>query len=382
MSGGDKTYDFIYAIASCIFLLLFGSVGVGSCHPCCNRPYGRWLKQTPWKWPQPLPLGDPGIEWQNLITVTVFAAISPEDFLWALVTYGAAFSIGYVGMLFTVASAFDETFLCNTVIFAPGAILALCCTPEWESVILLALLGMMVLVVSQVSLRRVLRRFDEIDLPQEKAKEKASGAKGSGMHPAAGSPYSELLAANPSMSLKKWSWNCAAVVCWYGVCVEIALWRFLDWTDRAIPSSAGYKEVVNVLGEQVASLYYFLTAVQESDPSRFITAGVLVGLLMLPLVMVLVFAGSQYAAAPPITWWGRVGTGRLIIPGYDIVHLSWVSCFLSYALVCATLLSLGTPLLLSFTGSIACSFVCLAFWSDFLESWRYTGHYRIVTRKS
>jgi hypothetical protein len=48
-------------------------------HPVENRPYGAWLINSPWHYPEPLPLGPLELVWQDVVVVGVLSALFPRD---------------------------------------------------------------------------------------------------------------------------------------------------------------------------------------------------------------------------------------------------------------------------------------------------------------
>ncbi len=58
----------LYAAFRCIYF-----------HPVENRRYGSWLADTPWRHPQPLPLGPLHLVWQDAVLVLVWSELLPTD---------------------------------------------------------------------------------------------------------------------------------------------------------------------------------------------------------------------------------------------------------------------------------------------------------------
>jgi hypothetical protein len=101
-------------------------------------------------------------------------------------------------------------------------------------------------------------------------------------------------------------------------------------------------------------------------------------LIMLPICVALFRAGA-YAAIyrPPISLLGRIFTGRLIIPGYDMILIAPI-----YILLAGTLLPFALGLLgVSLTLIIEISFFMIFFLAlslpPNLREWRLTGAHRI-----
>ena len=82
--GGDSRKAWENASAN---LEVWGILVSGLCggtralcfHPVEIRSYGKWLSRSPWKYPQPLPLGPMHLVWQDVLIVGVQTAIYPAD---------------------------------------------------------------------------------------------------------------------------------------------------------------------------------------------------------------------------------------------------------------------------------------------------------------
>jgi hypothetical protein len=83
---------------------------------------------------------------------------------------------------------------------------------------------------------------------------------------------------------------------------------------------------------------------------------------------------------PPISFFGRIATRQLIIPGYDVVFVAPIAAAAVAFLLPTILASLGMPFYLAI--SIA---VGLVIWMSIAlpptrTDWHYTGHHRIAHR--
>jgi hypothetical protein len=82
--------------------------------------------------------------------------------------------------------------------------------------------------------------------------------------------------------------------------------------------------------------------------------------------------------APPINIWGRLTTGRLIIPGYDQVVLA------PFAVLAVGIAAWYVPLWLEFNPIFATPIALAMMWwiiwgmPPSLRQWRLTGNHRIV----
>ncbi|MCA9069009.1 MAG: hypothetical protein KDA84_08805, partial [Planctomycetaceae bacterium] len=85
-----------------------------------------------------------------------------------------------------------------------------------------------------------------------------------------------------------------------------------------------------------------------------------------------------WAYQPPISFWGRIKTGRWIIPGYDVIFLAPIVILLLTGIVAWLLIGFRFPLENILPPFLAGGvFVALGFPPN-LEEWRMTGTHRIV----
>jgi hypothetical protein len=84
--------------------------------------------------------------------------------------------------------------------------------------------------------------------------------------------------------------------------------------------------------------------------------------------------------APPMSLLGRIVTGRLVIPRYDVVLLAPLCAIAAGVLIPAALSAIGSPPAVTY--SLACGtsiWLCLAL-PPTRESWVYTGAHRVCFR--
>ncbi|HUG89574.1 MAG TPA: hypothetical protein VML55_01990 [Planctomycetaceae bacterium] len=82
--------------------------------------------------------------------------------------------------------------------------------------------------------------------------------------------------------------------------------------------------------------------------------------------------------APPISLRGRVGTGRLIVPGYDRVLLAPAVAALAGAGIPFAFRMAGWDLQIGLAISTAATLLAILSLGPTLEEWRLTGNHRIV----
>jgi hypothetical protein len=99
----------------------------------------------------------------------------------------------------------------------------------------------------------------------------------------------------------------------------------------------------------------------------------------LGLLRLVCYVGGYH---PPITLWGRLRTGRLIVPGYDYVYIAPLSVLAAGLLAPAACAALGAnvPLSLAIT-AFATLWPALNL-GPTLRRWRLTGHHRVMPSRS
>jgi hypothetical protein len=81
--------------------------------------------------------------------------------------------------------------------------------------------------------------------------------------------------------------------------------------------------------------------------------------------------------ASPISFWGRLITGRWIIPGHDVVFIAPVAAVVVPLLIMTELWTVGLPLEMRCPITLAASVMLGLGLGPSLERWRLTGHHRI-----
>ena len=68
-SAFNKLTKAFFILALPICCLIFGAMRIRSRHPFFNHGYWDWLKTTPWKYPQPLPLGNVTLDIKSTVGI-------------------------------------------------------------------------------------------------------------------------------------------------------------------------------------------------------------------------------------------------------------------------------------------------------------------------
>jgi hypothetical protein len=302
-------------------------------HPLTNRSYGTWLAQTPWRYPQTLPLGPLALVWQDLFVIALL--LLPA----ALPPYGYRQLLHVPVILFVVA-------YCSVVAYANWLV-----RTHWACVAfaLLASIGLLVfknpIAVSTVAIAMyvvtclgtaiTLRNF----------------------------PYDEQRRAE--LGLVAFERQPPVDVGWPISPSDENHWLF----------SVGLRHAAT-LGVLAGALFFSISYNFKDEP-RFVR-----GLMFVHLAIALFAVAARffiYVAGcwPPISLFGRIATRRLIIPGYDIVLLGPLAAAIVALVLPLTLILIGLPPVAAVPLATALTITLVIALPPKLETWNYTGHHRI-----
>ncbi|MEM6330162.1 MAG: hypothetical protein AAF790_07930 [Planctomycetota bacterium] len=320
--------------------------------PTEHPAYGRWLRQTPWRHPLPLPLGPVRLCPQDAVFLALVAATLPIDSPARVVLPLAAFAAGYAGLAWRVAVVHRE----HAGGYGLPAIAGLA-VPAWfaEGWWPLAAVAVAALAATQFSLERCLSRFGGVP-PEDfqplfgsRETKQAAAAQ-----PAAG-PVATQLLGDTAETL--WPPGHAAAT---GV---LAAWLvFLPahqvavWFDGVTLDAAVTRQVF-------LSIHAF-SAIPWTAPA----------------VLRLLRYFTPFA--PPISLLGRVATGRLIVPRFDYAAVPVLAAVVIGGCLPALLVSLGTPLGLAYALPAGLATAAVLGVPPSLTDWRHTGHHRLRTRRA
>jgi hypothetical protein len=260
----------------CVTAVSFGASRVFKFHPLFHADYRRWLKSTPWNFRQPLPVGPIHLVPQDVAIALLLMAMAWDHEI-PVLRIPLAFLAGYLialdfSLWFTGAK--QQAYL---VAFGLGLVLHLRANP---AVTLVAAAG--VYGLGFVGLRRSLERFPWT-LPE---------VWNTGFANMAGAQdLTEYFGA------KKTGWPCDEI------------------SPRRPSIGIGYADAlaVSLLAGWWVYVLMSTVAPMNQAPFAFVAAHV-----MSPIAL---FRAGIYCNRhdSPISLWGRLWTGRWIIPGYDVV---------------------------------------------------------------
>lgn len=315
--------------------LAYGAFRVVALHPFYQPGYRAWLALTPWTSRKPLPLGPVALVWEDLFVLAALMLLGltvPGVDPWRLL---ALFFVAYLGALTVSLWGTGEPAYGYLIAFGVGLVLR-----GYANSLTMVAAALVVYAAGYVGLRRALARF----------------------------PWG--LAGQEAFSLKN--------VDQYLQSKRDQLCGWPYDRMRPLPPQAFRLDLLNVLlvSMLVGWWLFALEAALEPPLGMLIPAGVLVqGTWIAALVRLGVYT-SGYAS--PMNLWGRLWTGRWIIPGYDKVFVGPLCTLLVSPVSAWALHRLGVPL--DVLLPVCCTlmiFTVLAMPPRF-RRWQLTGRHRIV----
>jgi hypothetical protein len=357
-------------------LIGYGILRGSAFNPYMRAGYRRWLSRTPWGVEKPLPLGPLHLVWEDLLIVglLVMAGVFDTTWFWVLTQ-----PLVPVGVLSIIVNSIDEVglfafrfllcFLLPYVALLAFAskerrdllvpcvfLIPLTAYPFFSPLFALVVLGTIYLILL-FRLRQVFRDFpqnepDWQDDPRKRYLEEAWKSGGIGW------PYRMI---GPYRKAKIAPWGAALVA-------AVAV----GWWEHALQGISIYTE--NLSWEQFARSIVYVSNPERHDDlfSSYTFFGFCV---VVALVRLLPYF---YGYLPPINFFGRIFTGRWMIPSYDQILV---------APICIALFGWYGPRVLNAAGVpaplLAASCYAFATWlalamGPTLEQWRLTGNHRMV----
>jgi hypothetical protein len=333
----DTAFDALPPFVLIVAAVAYGMSRVWGFHPALRPSYRSWLAMTPWTPAKPLPLGPVHLVAADFVLVGVATAAA-----WPF--YGAAASLNVVkGFLF----AYELVFVVSLI--AMG---------EWASAyVIVFALGLMSLwwsldagffataavayAVGMVGFRAALRGFPE-----------------------------------------NFSWTIGAEWVRYAQHAELFAPMRLGWPLGYMSPRDFYASPGRLHGTAIALLcgwtVYVAMSQLPSEAQRFLYPIISMTIAYGALIRLAVYGIRQHR--PPINLFGRLRTGRWIIPGYDIVFVApLAACIVAGIgppLVTGRLIPAATAAGLGYAVGL---FILLTFGPD-RRTWLLTAPSRIVPR--
>lgn len=381
IGDADETLARNYVV---LFLILaasvYGNARLGWSHPLEKYAYGNWLNTTPWAAGDRLPFGSPYLNRNDIAFVLAIWGGSPSPTSATLIVLGLAFIGGYVLRALGTAQRYDDPVLPLGMFIAGGVAVAFSFGPQGPTIVPFLAAVVMVLALSQLSIRRLLGRFNELVLLPSwikipRGKRRAAVAKDR-----YGSPWAQLL-DDLDGEEKPSGWRaCAIGVLFLTACCEVLRMRAVAWADTL--NNETVLELSKDAYGRIGELTYFLIKISHAENNSglwsvvALTPAWMVLMLSVPL-SIAVLLGSNGA---PISLLGRIATGRLYLPKYDIVWLAPVTACFVYTLGMLLGYAAGASIVVAMGLSIAAAIACYEWLSPSRLEWRLTGHHRIICR--
>ena len=294
-------------------------------HPFYSRRYREWLCLTPWSFEKPLPKGPVHLIWADLITLVPLTALAYSNFSFMILVPLIVFLCVYLVLICLTFVAEQASFTVLCLFLAPFAVY------PFANLYVAVLVFIVLYIICWVGLRQFLQGF----------------------------PW----------NTKYWKADMVKEFREQAISQQVIGWPFKYLN---VYETSG----ISVFGSFVLSLLltWWLHIIRwiVGNPLFF------TGLIMLPICVALcravIYAGIY---RPPISLLGRIFTGRLIIPGYDMIFIAPI-----YILLAGTLLPFALGLLgVSLTLTVEISFFMIFFLAlslpPNLREWRLTGAHRI-----
>ena len=313
-------------------------------HPLCNPAYSAWLELSPWTAKKPLPLGPIHLVWQDVIVVGALAALAQWH----------AHASPWVPVV-----AFGMTWLC-------GLNLLLAFTRRWTSCLVLGFLwptlmlpgvqgwpGVAVLaaivIVLWHGLRASLRAFPQGFL---QASARAWGSR----------PRSLL---NMQIELRIPGLSSSALD---------TSSKAIGWPYLALSPKVEFPSVSTRTSLCLGLLFGWWTfclskALELTLPSGFI----LFLTVVLAGIRLLIYCGS---VATPFNIWGRLASGRLVLPGFDRVFVTPLGVIVLAALGGAYIRGAGSQAAVAGACVVSLLWFVLLAGGPGLRNWLLTGQHR------
>lgn len=303
---------------------IYGFKRPSSSHPMSRKGYRDWLRTTPWHPRMKLPLGPVMLVWQDAMVLLVLLSLAHWHAHVSVLPVVLAFCCGY-------AIASLPPLLGSYSWGAYGTFFGVAFVARWiQTPEIAAPLSVALLLYTQFALRKSLQRF-----PWERKPPEVDHSLRQGM-----------LALIPRDT------------------------RPLVPTRRALVGSA-------LLG---VWLWCVLSIGDAQFPPTI--AGTIQGSALMAGFAAFLLLGRWTAYCgpyrAPLTLFGRIVTGRLIIPGYDYVMLAPAMALPVAALlpIGLTAMSVPWPVILSITAAVSLSIVLIA--PPSMPVWQLTGTHRAI----
>lgn len=304
-------------------------------HPACNRAYATWLKLSPWTPDKPLPAGPVHLVWQDALVVGVLTAVAYWDHVNALLPVTVFILVYLAGFTFLLAFT-RQSGPCLILGFLwPVLIL-----PEAKG---LPSLGILAAIACTIwyGHKQSLKAFpwDFIKAAPRSLLNAEIRIGGLGTSSAAGTQFNlgwPFLALSPKVRPPSVSQR-----------TSVALGALAGWWSFCIIRGSG----MDPLPEFV--LFFAIFA-------AFIRVGV-----------------YRSGVVAPFNIWGRIVTGRIVVPGYDKVYVTPLAVVVLGVVACIVIKRSGAWYPVGESVMMAVIWSVLFSGGPTLRNWALTGLFRL-----
>ncbi|MEN8126772.1 MAG: hypothetical protein ABFR90_03095 [Planctomycetota bacterium] len=317
---------------SFVILFCYGFSRVWRFHPAFKKDYITLLTLSPWNSSKNLPRGPIHPFWADAVIISAFMLLTllfPVYNCWILPMY---FIIGYnFGMLISFLVTRQMRFVAVYILLAPFVVY-----PHFNSTIVSIFVLLLMMSIGLYAVKIYLKQF----------------------------PW----------NTNWWKANQLEELRTKAIQERVAQWPFQDLCDRNV-FSIGYPLGVFI----AAASFWFMHVINWYFYKLNGTQPEGVFFMMISFYIAM-FRFGRYMLKyhPPISFFGRFRTGRLIIPGYDIVLVGPIAVLIAGIVMPLLLKKIDAPHHIAFELSTSIAiFLCLACPPSF-EKWHYTGKHRIA----
>lgn len=334
----DDTGEIIYVRTTILagFAGLFAAFRLFRFHPACNQPYAAWLKLSPWTAAKPLPLGPVGLVWQDAAVIGLLTAIvywhAHGDALWPVFVFGLVYLLGMTILLAVTRQWWN----CWALGYLwPALMLPISSAPARYAIVVA------ILLVIWHGHRQSLKAFPwkfvkDMDRPPQ-------------------SILQVRIQIGPASQSK------------------------LGWPIDALSPKIKAPSVSKLENLAISTLMGWWTfCVIQATAMDPIPEGILLFAFVAAGLRMAIYGSN---VTPPVNLWGRIASGRIIMPGYDQVFLTPLAVVLTALLGAIIIKRSGVwyPVTESCVVALLCSLLLGG--GPRLRAWLLTGEHRFRPSK-
>jgi len=317
-------------------------------HPACNWNYAAWLKLSPWTADRPLPAGPVHLVWQDAAVVGMLAAIGAWNHVNALWPV-AAFIFVYLGG-FTLLLAFTRRWgacfilgLLWPSLMLPGVAPIARQAPGLPAIAIVIAIACVIWFGHRQSLKAFPWEF--IKVPQRSLLDAQIRIPGPGTASAAGTQYN-------------------------------IGWPYLVLSPKVRPPAVSHRTTL-ALGALAGWWSFCLIKAASTDPDAdmSVVPGVILFFAIIAALTRLVAYGAR--TAPPFNIWGRIATGRIVVPGFDRIFVTPIAVVIGAIIGGAIIKHSGAWYAVADSIVIAVLWCILFGGGPTLRNWALTGQFRL-----